>query len=124
MVSEIGSKELRWWLKQQSSALIVVFVSSAWRRIASCGVMKGYIDGLSRRYESVILLEFIADQRADMCDELAIIDTPTVIIFRGDKEISRFVDPSSAEAIEHVLNEATNPAGHGHPAMKPAGTVK
>ena len=125
-VSEIGISGFRRWLSGCGFPIVVVFAISNWRKLGSCASMKRVVGELSQSYEQGGLVEFIEDERSDLCVELYVEDAPTVVVFRNGKEIDRFIDPSSEARIKQTLSMATDPARHHfpHPAMKPAGTVK
>ncbi len=103
--SQTGNQRFRDWLSRLS-IVVVIFVWSDWRRKEKCQLMRQAIEGLSGNpnyLNCVMFLSFSADKNGGPCLELSVMNTPCLLIFKNGKEVARFHDVTSKEAIGYQL---------------------
>ena len=93
-------------LLARSSTAVMVLVWSEWRRKDKCRLMQGVIEDFAKdpNYLDCVTFWLLnADEYGIACQEISVTDTPCLLIFKDGKEVTRFRDATSEEAIRHQL---------------------
>ena len=69
---------------------VVLFGACAW--CANCREAKRKLESLEDKYPEFTFCEIDVDKHIDIGDEYKIYELPTLIAFKGNKEISRWTD--------------------------------
>ena len=114
--SNVGEEVISWL--RIFNGPILIFVLSEWHKPTQCQAMKRMLREISRQpnfKDQIMFRWFSADKNAKYCKQLLVGHTPVALIFKNGKEVAKFRDPSSKEAIMHNLEILIDPARNHAP---------
>lgn len=87
----------------KSDKLVVVDFWAPW--CMPCKLIAPAVEKLAEEMKSkVSILKSNVDENPDIATELSIMNIPTLVLFKGGKEVSRIIGVNSKEAIEAKIN--------------------
>lgn len=119
-----ATETLGGWLKQQPS-LVVLLAKSDWRRSGKGSTLLEILRSIAadpQFQDKVQFLWFSTDVGGRECNELGIVDAPTLILFKKN-EVARFCDIPARDMLIHRICELISPKKERHPATARPGSV-
>ena len=72
---------------------------------APCKIIAPVVEELAKEFEGKVkVAKSNVDQSPELATELSVLNIPTLILFKGGKEVSRIIGVNSKEAVKAKIN--------------------